>query len=141
MRIFKLSLCVFFASAACAMASERALDPIWASIGQRLGEMVAIALLALIGKILSWAQERRLIDEEIKMRLLKRSEEEAAVIVAYVEARAVAAGQKMRGEEKLREATRRLVERIPGLSGDRAAELVEAALVPLAQGAAKRIGA
>ena len=142
MRVLRNSLWVFFALVACAAASEgRALDPAWEAVGRQAGGLVVAAILYVVTGILRALKERHLIDEDLKMRWLLRAEEEASVIVCAVEAWALRQGREIRGEEKLREATRRLVERIPGLSGDRAAELVEAALVPLAQAVARRIGA
>jgi hypothetical protein len=122
-------------------ASEKALDPVWSALGERLGQLLVVLLLGMLGKALAYLEERKVIDATTRLRCEERAELEAQRIVIWVEGYALQAGRSLDGEAKLRLATARLVERIPGLSGERAAELVEAALVPFGLGLAKVIAA
>lgn len=139
-RIACIAVCLLFIGVGIALADDpRPLDPVWSALGDRLGQLLVVLLLGMVGKALAYLEERKVIDATTRLRLDERAELEAQRIVVWVEGEALKAGRALNGEAKLRLATAKLVERIPGLSGDRAAELVEAVLVPLGQGLGKAI--
>ena len=133
--VFLLAMCATVAQAAdAAPVSQPILDELVKCVGALVGVLASLALARLASWLKGKGIEADILREDQRQQM-------AARVALMVEEQAAAAAKAkvpviVSGEQKLASAVSALVDRVPGISTEQAADLVQAALPRLSLGAA-----